>query len=208
MNNVTVIPNYPTEREFPLKTKQIKKRIPKLLYVGGLTKARGAEVMIRAYNEVKKKAEVELNIVGGFYDKKLEMWAKKYDKKNDLKINWLGWINYKELTPIFSETSIGLCLLQNQERYNKAIATKIYEYLVMGIPVISSKGLFVDRLIERANCGNSVDGTSVDNVAKAILNLLKEDLEKIGLNGQRFARKRFMWEKREEKLSEIVKELT
>jgi len=78
----------------------------------------------------------------------------------------------------------------------------------MGIPVISSKGLFVDRLIERANCGNSVDGTSVDNVAKAILNLLKEDLEKIGLNGQRFARKRFMWEKREEKLSEIIRKLT
>ena len=66
----------------------------------------------------------------------------------------------------------------------------------------------MDRLIERANCGSSVDGTSVDSVAKAILNLLKEDLEKIGLNGQRFARKRFMWEKREEKLSKIVRELT
>jgi len=178
------------------------------LYVGGLTIARGAEVMIRAFNEVKKNAEVELTIVGGFYDKKLEMWAKDYDKKNNLGINWLGWINYKELTPIFSDTSLGLCLLQNQERYNKAIATKIYEYLVMGIPVISSKGLFVDRLIERANCGKSVDGTSVNSVAKAIIDLLKEDLQKIGYNGQQFARKRFMWEKREEKLSEIIGKLT
>ena len=208
MNRVTVIPNYPTEREFPLKTKQMKNRKPKLLYVGGLTKARGTEVMIRAFNKVKKSTEVELTIVGGFYDKKLEIWARDYDKKNDLEINWLGWINYKELTPIFSDTSLGLCLLQNQERYNKAIATKIYEYLVMGIPVISSKGLFVDRLIERANCGKSVDGTSVDSVAKAIIDLLKGDLQKIGHNGQRFARKRFMWEKREEKLSEIVRELT
>ena len=78
----------------------------------------------------------------------------------------------------------------------------------MGIPIISSKGLFVDRLIERANCGSSVDGNSVGSVAKAILKLLKEDLGKIGLNGQRFARNRFMWEKREEKLSEIVGNLT
>ena len=207
MNSVTVIPNYPTEREFPLKTKQVKNGKPKLLYVGGLTKARGIKVMIRAFNKVKKNAEVELSIVGGFYDKKLEKWAREYDKKNNLEINWLGWINYKELTPIFSDTSLGLCLLQNQERYNKAIATKIYEYLVMGIPVISSKGLFVNRLIERANCGRSVDGTSVDRVAKAILKMLKEDLGKIGLNGQRFARKRFMWEKREEKLSEIIENL-
>ena len=78
----------------------------------------------------------------------------------------------------------------------------------MGIPVISSKGLFVDRLIEKANCGRTVDGASVDSIAKTIIDLLKEDLQKIGRNGQRFARKRFMWEKREEKLSEIVGKLT
>ena len=40
------------------------------------------------------------------------------------------------------------------------------------------------------------------------IDLLKGDLQKIGHNGQRFARKRFMWEKREEKLSEIIGELT
>ena len=68
-------------------------------------------------------------------------------KKNNLNIKWKGWINYTELAPHFSEADIGLCILQDSERYMKAIATKIFEYLIMGLPVVTSKGHMSDKLI-------------------------------------------------------------
>jgi len=208
MNHVTVVPNYPTINDFPLMKRKKNLKKPNLLYVGGFTIMRGFKIMIEAFHEVKKQFNVELTLVGGFYDKELEKWAKDFDKKNNLEINWLGWINYRDLAPIFSNASLGLCLLQNQERYNRAIATKIFEYMIMGVPVLASKGHFVDRLIQRGKCGKTVNGNSVEEVVNGINDLLEtQELEKLGINGQKFSREKFIWEKQEKKLVDIVDNL-
>lgn len=205
---VTVIPNYPTIIDFPKLIKTSKDK-PNLLYVGGITRKRGAKIMLEAFSILKKEIDATLTIAGGFYDLRLEKWAHDFDKKNDLKINWLGWINYRDLAPIFSEASIGLCLLQNQARYDRAIATKIFEYMLMGIPVLTSKGYLVERLIKKGKCGKTVDATNAHKVAEGMKTLLQNtNLEKIGKYGSDFSREKFVWEKREEKLLRIIDKLT
>ncbi len=207
-NNVTVIPNYPTVDDFPLLDKKRIIEQPNLLYVGGLTEERGLRVMIKAFKIIKSHLDAKLTLVGGFYDEKLEKWAKDFDEKNKLGIDWCGWVNYQDLAPYYSNASIGLCLLQNQERYDRAIATKIYEYLIMGIPVLSSNGYLVENLIERGRCGKAVDATKVQDVAEGIIELLNDD--KLNLRSENYinyARRKFVWERREEKLLKVVNEL-
>ena len=204
---VTVIPNYPTIIDFPELIKTSKDK-PNLLYVGGLTRKRGAIIMLEAFNIVKKEVDISLTIAGGFYDSRLEKWAHDFDKKNNLNINWLGWVNYRDLAPIFSEASIGLCLLQNQARYERAIATKIFEYMLMGIPVLTSKGYLVEKLIEKGKCGKTVDASNAQEVAEGMKSLLQNiNLEQMGIYGSDFSRKRFVWEKREKKLLKIIEKL-
>ena len=207
-NDVTVIPNYPTVNDFPLLKKEKVNDEINLLYVGGLTEERGLRVMIEAFKIIKSQIHAKLTLVGGFYDEKLEKWAKDFDEKNGLGINWCGWVNYQDLAPHFSKATIGLCLLQNQERYNRAIATKIYEYLIMGIPVLSSNGYLVEKLIERGKCGKAVNATKVQEVAEGIMELLNDD--KLDLRSEKYinyARRKFVWERREEKLLKVVNEL-
>jgi len=205
---VTVIPNYPTIIDFPELIKTSKNK-PNLLYVGGLTRKRGAIIMLEAFNIVKKEVDLSLTIAGGFYDSRLEKWAHDFDKKNNLNINWLGWVNYRDLAPIFSEASIGLCLLQNQARYDRAIATKIFEYMLMGIPVLTSKGYMVEKLIEKGKCGKTVDASNAHEVAEGMKTLLQNiNLEKMGKYGSDFSREKFIWEKREKNLLEIIEKLT
>ena len=205
---VTVIPNYPTIIDFPKLIKTSKNK-PNLLYVGGLTRKRVAKIMLEAFNILKKEIDATLTIAGGFYDLRLEKWAYDFDKKNDLKINWLGWINYRDLASIFSEASIGLCLLQNQARYDRAIATKIFEYMLMGVPVLTSKGYLVEKLIKKGKCGETADATNAHEVAGGMKTLLQNiNLEKMGKYGSDFSRERFVWEKREKKLLEIIEKLT
>ena len=209
LNNTTVIPNYPTLTDFPITERKLDKKIPNLLYVGGLTEERGVKIMLKALKIVKSEMEIKLTLVGGFYDKNLEQWAKDYDKENELQVEWIGWVNYKNLAPIFSKANVGLCLLQNQARYDRAIATKIFEYLLMGIPVLTSKGYLVEKLIQKGQCGKVVDATNSSEVAKGIINLLKNsDLEKKGEQGFKFSRERFVWEKREANLLKIIDKLT
>ena len=78
----------------------------------------------------------------------------------------------------------------------------------MGIPVLSSNGYLVEKLIERCKCGKSVDATKVQDVAKGIMELLNDD--KLGLkceNYINYARRKFVWERRAEKLLKVVNEL-
>jgi glycosyltransferase involved in cell wall biosynthesis len=205
---VTVIPNYPTLIDFPEKDKKQKEK-PNLLYVGGLTRKRGVKVMLEAFNLVKKEFDLSLTIAGGFYDSELEKWAQNFDKENNLNINWLGWVNYRDLAPIFSEASIGLCLLQNQKRYRNAISTKIFEYLIMGVPVITSKGPLLENLIKQGNCGICIDSGNIELISKNILKLIKDkNYAKMGESGKKFTRKKFIWEAREKNLLNIINKYT
>lgn len=206
---VTVIPNYPTISNFPLNKSKNNKKPPNILYVGSLTEERGIKKMLKAYKIVKEDNEVKLTIVGGFYDNKLQSWAETYDSKNNLNIKWEGWVNYTSLAPIFSEASIGLCLLQDTERYMKAIATKIFEYLIMGLPVITSKGHMSDILIKSGKCGISVNSANEKDIGEGIKKLLNQtSLDKLSKNTIKFSRKKYIWERREEKLLKIIEQLT
>ena len=209
LNKVTVVPNYPTLNDFPMPERRLEYETPNFLYVGGLTIERGIKIMIEAFSVVKKQIDSKLTLAGGFYDKKLEKWAKDFDKENKLEIDWKGWVNYRDLAPIFSRASIGLCLLQDQDRYDRAISTKIFEYLIMGVPVLTSKGYLVERLIERGRCGRTVDATNIEEVSTEMINLLKNsDLKELGYNGLNFSRNKFVWEKREKNLLKVIDSLT
>ena len=201
---VTVIPNYPTLIDFPENGK-IPKEKPNLLYVGGLTHKRGAKVMLEAFNLVKKELDLSLTIAGGFYDSELEKWAYNFDKENNLNINWLGWVNYRDLAPIFSEASIGLCLLQNQKRYRNAISTKIFEYLIMGVPVIASKGPLLENLVKKGNCGICIDSENSELISRKIIELVNSnEYDEMGKSGKRFTRNKFIWEAREDNLLNLI----
>ena len=205
---VTVIPNYPTISDFPLPDNKKKNEIPNIIYVGSLTEERGLKKMIKAYKVVKNKIKAKLTIIGGFYDLKLEKWALDYDSKNNLNIEWKGWINYTELAPEFSKADIGLCILQDSDRYMKAIATKIFEYLIMGLPVVCSKGHMSDRLIKEGNCGVSVDSSNVKDIAKGIVKIIEQrSIDEIANETINFSRSKYIWERREAKISELINNL-
>ena len=164
--------------------------------------------MIKAYKVVRENFEAELTVIGGFYDITLEQWAKNYDSKYNLKINWKGWINYTKLAPHFSEADIGLCILQDSERYMKAIATKVYEYIIMGLPVVTSKGHMSDRLVKEEQYGISVDSSDENAIADGILTLLNQNTIK-GMNKEniRSSRSKYVWERREYKINKVIKKL-
>ncbi len=89
-----------------------------------------------------------------------------------------------------------------------AIATKIFEYLIMGLPVITSKGHMSDKLIQKGKCGISVDSSSETEIAKGILNLLNQESIKImAKNTIQFSREKYIWERREEKMIKVINNL-
>ena len=213
-NRVTVLPNYPNLKYFDSKLNKKIKRENEIIYVGGLTRKRGLKIMLQTMKLVREKKDLKLTIVGGFEDSKLEKWAIEYDKKNNLSINWKGWVEYRQLAPLISKASLGLSLLQNdsgkiEDRYGRGFPTKVFEYLMMGTPLICHDNPDVKKILNLGKCGKCVNPSDINAISKCILQLFDEgNLEEMGENGRKFVIDKFTWERNERELVKIVKKLT
>ncbi len=211
-NKVTVLPNYPNLKYFDLNKNNERKK--EIIYVGSLTRKRGLKIMLKAMNLVRKKRDIKLTIVGGFDNSELEKWAMDYDKKHNLSIDWKGWVDYRQLAPLISKASLGLSLLQNdtgkvEDRYGRGFPTKVFEYLMMGTPLICHDNPDVEKILKLGKCGLCVDPSNIELISNHIIRLFDEDkLSKMGENGRRFVINKYSWEKNEPKLAGIVKKLT
>ena len=164
---------------------------------------------MKVKNDVKEKKDVRLRVAGGFYDDKLERWAKDFDQKHQLHVEWLGWVDYRLLAPIVRDSDFGLFLNQPGPRYLKGLPTKIFEYMIMGLPVVSATGPLLDALINNNNLGITVDSTNSHDVALGIERLLSENnLPEIGKIGRKIVLESYCWEAKENKLLGIIDKLT
>jgi glycosyltransferase involved in cell wall biosynthesis len=205
---ILVLPNYPRLANFPSVSSSRPDGPPVMLYVGSLTERRGILVMLEALRLLRKSFDVRLMIAGGFYDDNLEQKCHAFDREHDLQVEWLGWVDHRELAGVVSQASLGLSLLQPTERYLKGLPTKIFEYLIMGLPVLSARGPLLDRLIALSAAGLSIDSTSPATVAAGMRELLsRDDLATMASKGQHIARKLFTWDARQGKLPELYARL-
>ena len=213
-NKVTVLPNYPNLKYFDLDINKKNSHKNEIIYVGSLTRKRGVKIMLKAMKLVRKKKDIKLTIVGGFDNAELERWAMDYDRKHNLSIDWKGWVDYRKLAPLISKASLGLSLLQNdtgrvEDRYGRGFPTKIFEYLMMGTPLICSDNPDVEKILRLGKCGICVDPSNVELISKLIIQLFDEGkLAEMGENGRKYVIDKFIWERNEPKLAKIVKKLT
>ena len=205
---VLVLPNYPRLAEFPSVSSSGLDGPPVMIHVGALTERRGVLVMLEALRLLRESLDAQLVVAGGFHDDELERKCYAFDQEHDLRVKWLGWVNHRELARVLSQASLGLFLSQPSERYLKGIPTKIFEYLIMGLPILSARGPLLDRLVASSAAGQSVDSTNPAAVAAGMWELLsRDDLATMALQGQHIARNLFTWDAQQGKLSELYARL-
>ena len=90
----------------------------------------------------------------------------------------------------------------------KAIATKVYEYIIMGLPVVTSKGHMSDKLLKKEKYGISVDSSDENAIADGILTLLNQNtIRAISKENVQYSRTKYVWERREGKINKVIKKL-
>ena len=104
--------------------------IPKILYVGRLTRYKGAELLIRSIEKIKD-LNLVLDIVGDGEERGfLENIVKEFNLQN--KIHFHGFKNAKEVKQFYSNASI-FCFPSLTE----SIGIVFYEAMASGLPIIT-----------------------------------------------------------------------
>ena len=196
------LPNYPRTVDFMAGPSAPSDRIPRIIYAGSLTASRGIRKTLRAFRRLGERIEAELLIAGGFHDDRdFEAWCHDYCNRHGLRVKWLGWVDHRELAEVLQRCQVGLSLLQPVPRYECAMPTKIFEYMLCGLPVLATQSPVLRNFIDRTGCGATVDSTDPDAIAAAMEALLMSpDRQAMARRGQRIAKRCLTWEVRQGKL--------
>lgn len=129
------------------------------------------------------------------------------------KVNFSGKVPHSEVLKLMSEAICGIALLKPCHNSGWNIGTlgntKIFEYMMIGIPVVCTNFTLWQQIIDRYDCGICVDPANVDQVQSAIKYLLDNPNEarRMGENGKRAIKEQYNWSAEEKKLLAFYKEL-
>ncbi len=202
------IHNFPMLREFPkallATTTQKTKHVG---YMGGLSEVRGIMELVKAMQLVCESADVQLQLAGIFSPPQFENTLRLQPGWQH--VNYLGWVNRRELNSMLSDVQVGLATLHPLANYLEAYPVKMFEYMAAGIPVVVSDFPMWEAVVAECNCGILVNPMQPDAIANAILHLLNNpDLAKtMGAKGRQAVLEKYNWEQEEQKLISLYHRL-
>lgn len=203
-----LVRNFPfTTRYRPAEPTPWNERPARLIYLGGLTEARGLREMMKAMALIPESLDAELRLAGSCHPPSLEREIRNWPGSN--RTTYLGWLEFDDLVAELDTARIGLVVLKPTDQYLLSYPTKLFQYMAAGIPVIASDFPVWRDLLAPHHCCILVDPNRPDEIAEAAGYLLDhpDEARRMGLRGLRAARENFDWSSEEATLLAFYEEL-
>jgi glycosyltransferase involved in cell wall biosynthesis len=174
-----------------------------ILYQGVLNVGRGLEASIAAMQHIKN---AELWIAGdGDIRADLEQQVTEMQLQHNVK--FLGKLRPEALQSLTEKAYIGLNLLENRGlSYYYSLANKTFDYIQAGVPAIHTQFPEYQALNDQYNIGFLLPDLQPELLAKAINQLLNDDILYQSLQQNCVAAAQILhWEKEKETLLELYK---
>ena len=190
----TVVQNFPTEDHYKnsYPSTKVPNYLPKFVYLGTITEDRGALKIIRCLDAALSGKQYELHFIGDIPDKRFE---KLFLKSMTSSTQYHGFKSAEEKLKICHSCDVGLAILDPKENYLESYPTKIFEYVVAGIPVIASDFELYRSVIEPYKIGLCVDPLDEREIATAFQTILQPQVyEGFAAGVSSFPTAKFTWE--------------
>jgi glycosyltransferase involved in cell wall biosynthesis len=190
------INNYPIKKELVNERTSWQTKQRSVCYLGGIHSQRGIFEMIAAV----EKMNIKLLLAGTFSSRSQRNQAMAM--KGWRNVQELGQIDRQGVKQVLQESMAGLSILHPIPSYTYAFATKIFEYMASGIPVIASNFPLWEKIVTGNNCGICVDPLNVEEIGKAIKLIISNPEEgiRMGENGRSAITEKYNWENESKKL--------
>lgn len=202
--NVEMITNFPlivSHDDSEENAAAIKKNNV-IAFAGGITSQWSHEIVLQAIENL----DVQYILAGSSseeYIKKLTQypaWSK---------VNYVGKIPHEEVSNIFQHSTIGMAILQYSPNTNGKDGTlgntKLFEYMMAGLPVICTDFTLWKEIVEKYQCGICVGPNDAKTIHNAIAYLIhnSQKAREMGKNGRKAVQKEFNWSIEERKLCQL-----
>ncbi|KAB7729353.1 glycosyltransferase [Rudanella paleaurantiibacter] len=196
------IPNLPADK-LPLSTQTVH-----LGYLGLITLDRGLDTMLAVVARLKaSELAVNLHLFGRMAVDDASLRTLPYYNDVAADLIFYGHVSHSVSFPILKQCTAGLALLKPVGDYPGSYPSKLFEYMSLGVPVITSDFPLYQDVVERHECGFCVDPTDVGAIYGCIRRLATnpDEANQLKINGQRAAYYHYSWSTEAKKLLELYK---
>jgi glycosyltransferase involved in cell wall biosynthesis len=203
-----VVHNYPDLKmllNLSSPTREVNEKV--LVYVGGISKLRGAIEMVRALEHLNPAWNVRLDLIGKFEPPELEEELQALP--GYWRVRFLGWLPWELAWERAQAAFAGLVLFHPAPNHTNSLPNKLFEYMAAGLPVVASNFPLWKEIVEGNRCGITVDPLDSKAIAQAIEYLLAhpEEALQMGENGRRAVEEKYNWEAESKKLLGVYSKL-
>ena len=172
------------------------------LYQGGLSKGRGIELILEVFSQFKEDGNVLVCMGYGPLERMIQE-----KEVNTTTIFFHPAVTPEVLLQYTSSADYGISFIEDAcLSYRYCLPNKMFEYLMAGLPVLTSNLFEMKRLVEAYQVGVVAKENTVDGFVAAVKTSLEMDSQQIKANVEK-VKKDFCWEKQEKILLGIYKEI-
>ncbi|WP_166253973.1 glycosyltransferase family 4 protein [Marinobacter salicampi] len=168
------------------------------LYQGGLSKGRGVELLLEAFTALETDQNVLVCMGYGPLEQLIQ--HKSQDSET---IFFHSAVMPDVLLNYTSSADYGVSFIEDScLSYRYCLPNKVFEYLMAGLPVLTSNLYEMKKLVETEGVGIVAEDNTVEGFRKAVIRSLAQDYKAIQKNVFD-ARKKYCWEEQEKTLGKI-----
>ena len=179
-----------------------------LIYIGSVSAQRGRDVMLEGMAQASRRGlNAHLTIVGAT-DEQLTYCNTRLPELGLREcVSVKGRVPGKDIPALLAKSDIGICLWEDKPWWRFNPPTKLFEYLVAGLPVLASDIRTHTRYVESWNNGLIFE-YGAQGFADAVEELVSNREKIAGMKSSALASgQQYMWKKIEPEFIRLVKEL-
>lgn len=173
-------------------------KVPLFVFVGVLSEGRGANACIELAGKLAERGhDFRMKFIGRSHNNCIERLMPRVKELNlQNKITFTGVLEWPQAMKEIAEGTIGLCLLMPMPNNLILLSTKIIEYMMLGIPVLTSNFDTWKPYVEGERTGMMADPNNIDEVADVCEQMLSDpdELAAMGKRGIEAVRTKYNWE--------------
>lgn len=170
----------------------------RIVYLGFLTRIRGIDLTMRAIREFidapNGGSNIRFDIIGkGSAKSELQVLLKTLRLENHVFIH--GWLDFEDVKKIVSDANVGSLTYRYCSHWNNTIPNKLFDYMLAGLPVLTTNIRTISRIVNETNCGRYTDNhENISQLTQHLIALKDSDLRsQLGVHGQRAVLERYNW---------------
>jgi glycosyltransferase involved in cell wall biosynthesis len=170
---------------------------PAFFYAGVISYERAFDTMLKALAIVKKNyPAVCLRLFGHLRVSEKNLYESLYYQAVKENLIFYGYLPQKEVFGYTKDALAGIALLKPVGDYADSYPTKLFDYMALGLPVITSDLPLLRAVVEPESCGFCVSPYDAEALAERMIWMIEhpEQVRAMGVEGRRAVLEKYHWE--------------